>query len=152
MTADGVEQGLIWHYTVQPMLERILRDGVIRRATAGLRPGERAAVWLSARPVWEPTATRWRRDASGAFRPSTAEEMTAIGYARIGVAATSVRTTWAQHRRFGGLLWADAEAIERSARQQGANPDEWRATYKDIARAQWCAVQTSADGLTWADS
>jgi len=141
---------VLWHYTVSSRLQRILADGLLKRATTGLRKGERSGVWFTHRDDWEPTASKWLRDADGRFRAATMAEMVLLGLARIGVAPDVARTTWTQHRRFGGLLFPDAEAIERNARQQGSDPDVWRTSYKDVLRAQWNAVETSADGVTWA--
>ena len=149
MPTDDTVLPILWHYTVSSRLQRILADGVLKRATTGLRKGERAGVWFTQRADWEPTATKWLRDADGRFRAATMEEMVALGFARIGVAPDVARTTWAQHRRFGGLLWPDAEAVERNARQQGSDPEVWRASYRDVPRSQWTCVETSADGVIW---
>ena len=143
---------LLWHYTVAARLRQILASGVIRRAAAGLRKGERAGVWFSLRDTWEPTATKWLRGHDGQFRPATMEEMWARGLARIGVDPVAVRTTWAQHRRFGGLPWPDGDAVERNARQQGADPDSWRVSYRDVPRSAWRRVEISTDGVTWTPS
>jgi hypothetical protein len=140
---------VLWHYTVSSRLEGIIADGLLKRGTTGLRAGERAGVWFTLRQDWEPTATRWRRDVDGRVHAATMAEMVSLGLARIGVAPEVARTTWSQHRRFGGLLFADAEAIERNARQQGSEPDDWRASYKDVPQALWLRVEMSADGLTW---
>lgn len=147
--ADDARATLLWHYTVAARLRQILESGAIRRATAGLRKGERAGVWFSQRETWEPTATKWLRGQDGQFRPATMEEMGAMGLARIGVDPDDVRTTWAQHRRFGGLPWPDGDAVERSARHQGADPDAWRVSYRDVARVRWRRIETSSDGILW---
>lgn len=142
---------LLWHYTVSGRLQRILADGVLKRSTTGLRNGERAGVWFTSRTTWEPTATPWRRGADGQFRAAPMDTLAAAGLARIGVAPDLARTTWAQHRRFGGLPWADGEAVERNARQQDSDPEQWRASYRDVPRSQWARVQVSSDGETWTD-
>ena len=147
--ADAAPSSLLWHYTVAARLRQIRASGVITRAAAGLRAGERAGVWFSLRQTWEPTATKWLRGQDGRFRPATMEEMSAMGLARIGVSPDVVRTTWAQHRRFGGLSWTDGDAVERSARHQGADPDGWRVSYRDVPRASWQRIETSLDGVLW---
>ena len=146
---DATPSPLLWHYTVDARLRQILASGVIRRTAAGLRKGERAGVWFSLRDTWEPTATTWLRGQDGQFRPATMDEMRAMGLARIGVDPMVVRTTWTQHRRFGGLPWADADAVERSARHQGADPDGWRVSYRDVPNTHWLRVETSPDGVLW---
>ena len=148
-TADDATSSLLWHYTVAARLREILVSGVIRRATVGLRKGERAGVWFSLRDTWEPTATKWVRGHDGQFGPATMEEMSAMGLARIGVGLETVRTTWAQHRRFGGLPWPDGDAVEHSARHQGSDPDGWRVSYRDVPRAAWQRIETSSDGVAW---
>ena len=146
---DATPPPLLWHYTVAGRLRQIRASGVLTRATAGLRKGERAGVWFSLRDTWEPTATKWIRGQDGQFRPATREEMSAMGLARIGVNPAVVRTTWAQHRRFGGLPWADGDAVERSARHQGANPEQWRVSYRDVSNTHWLRIETSSDGGLW---
>jgi len=148
-SAAGTPASLVWHYTIAARLRQIVASGVIRRAAAGLRKGERAGVWFSTRATWEPTATKWLRGQDGQFRPATMQEMGAMGLARIGVDADVVRTTWAQHRRFGGIPWADGDAVERSARHQGADPEDWRVSYRDVVRTVWARVEISSDGVTW---
>jgi hypothetical protein len=49
------------------------------------------------------------------------------------------------------LPWADGEAVERNARQQASDPEQWRASYRDVPRSQWARVQVSTDGETWTD-
>ena len=149
---DATPSPLLWHSTVAARLQQSLASGVIMRATAGLRKGERAGVWFSLRDTWEPTASKWLRGQDGQFRPATMAEMSAMGLARIGVGTDAVRTTWAQHRRFGGLPWADGDAVERSARHQGADPDGWRVSYRDVPRTLWLRVEISVDGVTWTPS
>ena len=146
---DATQSSLLWHYTVAARLRQILAAGVITRAAAGLRKGERAGVWFSLRDTWEPTATKWLRGPDGQFRAATMEEMSAMGLARIGVEPGMVRTTWAQHRRFGGLPWPDGDAVERSARHQGADTEDWRVSYRDVPRAVWQRIETSSDGVVW---
>lgn len=146
---DAHRDALLWHYTVSKRLIEILATGVLRRSTTGLPKGERAGVWFTPRIGCEPTATRWVRASDEQFRAATMAEMAASGCARLGVRPDVARTTWAQHRCFGGLTWADGEAVERHARQQASDPDVWRASYKDVPQAQWVRIETSADGVTW---
>ncbi len=75
-----------------------------------------------------------------------------MGLARIGVDPVAVRTTWAQHRRFGGLPWPDGDAVERNARHQGADPDSWRVSYRDVPRAAWRRVEISLTASSWTPS
>jgi tRNA-binding EMAP/Myf-like protein len=48
----------VWHYTNGSVIERILSEGVIKLATAGIAPPEKGVAWFSTNPVWEPSASR----------------------------------------------------------------------------------------------
>ena len=48
----------VWHYTILDRAKRILLDGKIKAATAGVPTREIPVVWFSAQQVWEPTANK----------------------------------------------------------------------------------------------
>jgi len=52
------ETTALWHYTFLPHLETILRGGLIRPATALVKPPERPIGWFSRNQFWERTVTK----------------------------------------------------------------------------------------------
>lgn len=112
----------LWHYSKDFHLESILSSGVIRRATAGLPLGERAAVWLSAIPEW------WRESGGTiVFRPVRFKLKT--GALVLGGGEV---VPWAEHRKNGGVPLAIANALESVGRKSGARPSDWWCSYDDI--------------------
>jgi hypothetical protein len=142
-----------WHYTVGTTLLSIIVDGVIRRATVGVRKGgSRPAVWFSCRDGWEPTATKWLRDdTTGQPRLATVDEMVHAGRAliRLEVPLAVARHTWREHRR----RHEDpriADALEQRAREQGADPDDWRVSYYDVSLHDVISIESWTVGMgTW---
>ena len=56
--AHGPPPSTLWHYTTCQKLDQILASGEIKPSTACLDVNEKPVVWFSARPTWEPTATK----------------------------------------------------------------------------------------------
>ena len=59
------ETNILWRYTFLPHLESILRDGLIRPATALVEPPERPIVWFSKNQFWERTVTKSMKFSDG---------------------------------------------------------------------------------------
>ena len=59
------EPTILWHYTFLPHLESILREGLIRPATALVEPPERPIVWFSKNQFWERTVTKSMKSRDG---------------------------------------------------------------------------------------
>ena len=53
---SGAATGVKWHYTTSSSFRKILVEGTIKPATAYIEKHERAIVWFSVNPIWEPTA------------------------------------------------------------------------------------------------
>lgn len=133
---------MLWHYTTMNCLSGIIRDGVIRPATAGVPGNERPIVWFSRRPTWEPTATK-AIVRSGMIRRATLEEMGVL--ARIGVAPEVASFNWDQLRRQSGMRSGDARRLERAAIDQASFPGDWYGTFDPVPREKWLVIQTCHD-------
>ena len=91
-----------WHYTVGTRLLSIVEARKITRTRKNVAGGERAAVWFSRRPDWEPTATKGQRVAGMAMSVDmTIPEMVKAAGAlvRLEVSENTARHLWADHRR-----------------------------------------------------
>jgi hypothetical protein len=149
---------LLWHYTVGQWLRLILRDGLIRPATAFLPPDEKPVVWFSRNPDWEPTANKIRGNSDGSVvcldMHGTAE--LGEGLARIGVAPQVAPYNWHQLKKLAGTKSAMARALEEAAIRQGSSPRDWYGTFDPVPREKWLSIEVrrSADDpwTPWAGS
>jgi len=150
-TTAAAVSGAFWHYTLTDRLLRIVADARIRRAKAMVSGGERAAVWFSCRSSWEPTATKLYKSAQGEVRRATIPEMiTKCGpLVRIEARSSVARYSWVEHRRIGQIDARMADGLERAAREIGAEPNDWRVIYRDVALRDIVSVEASLDGATW---
>jgi len=139
-----------WHYTLGRTVIMVAADERIKRARKGLDKGERAAVWFSCRPTWEPTATKSFASATG-VREATLAEMVEVGgpLARVEVTEAVARHTWAHHRRIGGVDPRVLDGLESSARREGADPADWRVSYHEVPIREILCVEASEDGIAW---
>lgn len=151
MVAKNKAQRRLWHYTVGTKLLPILTTGRIKRASARLMRPERAAVWFSIHQSWEPTATKILRNANGAEHKMTIEEMVMYTgvLVRLQVPPTVAPYDWAHHRRHGRVDTRIADGLEVVARKDGADPSEWRLSYKDVSLHSVTSIEASRDGVTW---
>src|SRR5262249_47542259 len=133
--------GLVrWHYTVGHRLDSILRDGVIRPATAYVDPGEKAAVWFSVNPVWEETANKLVETSFGLV-PGTKETTHEMGggLARIGVRPEVAPYDWDAFKALSGVTKKVARALYRAALAAGSRPGEWYVSFEPVLRERWLA-------------
>ncbi len=140
---------LLWHYTTWNDFRLIRLDGVIKPTAVHILAGEHPAVWFSANPTWEPTASKGIRfSASEPFHRASMEEMMkfAGGLVRIGVSKETVPVAWKDFRAAAHLTKERFEGLERSGRDSGSNPDEWFATFAPVPRNRWLAVEVFKDG------
>jgi hypothetical protein len=142
---------IAWHYTKAVHVRSILRDGVIRPATAFLPEGETPVVWFSTRQHWEPTAGMGHVDAGGLLRTCSMEETARHcgGVWRFGLAITAL-TPWRELKRATGISPRMARALESAARSHGADPSLWYGSLTPVA-VDRCAAQVF-DAGEWHDA
>jgi hypothetical protein len=138
---------IVWHYTDVARLQPILQAGVIRPAAPDKAKKVKTAVWFSSNPVWEPSANRmWRNEHGRIVR--LGKDQTYVlggGLARIGVARAVAPLDWKTYKHLSGISAEQAKAIYDDAVSAGARPGEWFATFDDVPRAQWLAVEVLED-------
>lgn len=133
----------IWHYTVGERLWSILRDKIIKPATAGVPAGERPVVWFTTNPAWEPTANKgiWR---NGELLWLTKEETAAEGGGlfRIEVAPDAAPYGWEEFKRLSGISGRTSKRLARIARQRGSNYHDWRVSFEPVTSDKWLRIET----------
>jgi len=139
----GRAAAAVWHYTVVERLQHIFQAGELRPEREGIPRKEKAAVWFSANPVWEPTANRVIRNAAGVRARLTKDQTIVLGggLARIGVAAAVAPVDWKAFKKQSGISPDRARAIYEEAIGIGARPAEWFATFEPVPRSQWLSVE-----------
>lgn len=112
----------LWHYTIGFHYERILAEGLIKPATAGIDPGERLIVWFSKNQIWEPTAQK------GDFTKEEMHERLG-GLIRIGVAPETAPYDWNAVKRLSGVSSRMANGMYWAGINHGSRPGDWRGTF-----------------------
>ena len=141
---------VVWHYTKAIHLPRILAEGCIKPATAGVRGSKRPIVWFSTNEWFEWTVGTGRLE-NGNYVEDTFEEMNAkYGLARIGVARETAPYTWRDLKKLSGMRPGDAKKLVQAAIRRGASPHEWRGTFEPVPKEKWLAVQVY-EGERWVD-
>jgi hypothetical protein len=64
-----------------------------------------------------------------------------VGIARIGVLPDVAPFDWTYHKRHSGIRRADAQHLERRAKEWGSHPEEWRLTFTSVPRSAWVRVE-----------
>ncbi|HQR19550.1 MAG TPA: hypothetical protein PKV98_01700 [Burkholderiaceae bacterium] len=117
-----------YHYTVGSKLAAILRSGALLPITADREPGERAVLWFSTQPGWEPTATKLLLNPqTGELRRATRLELhRTLGLFRFALPAADERLVrWPALRHVARIGDAMARHLARSGRERGARPTDW---------------------------
>ena len=144
----------LWHYT----LARDSHLGAIRRS-GRINPEQvewalAPAVWLSTDQHFEPTACKGKF--VGQTRVTcTVDEMLPVA-ARIGIRSDCPNLLrWRDFKteataRFGASghqkIGKQFRNMEKVARDQGADPINWYASFDPIPVEQWTRIETFADG------
>jgi hypothetical protein len=142
---------ILWHYTCGDRLEKILKSGEIRPATAGIEKGERPAVWFSTNPVWEQTANKLLMDSlTGRVHAATKQETHEYcgGLARIAVAPETAPINWADFCTQSGISSKFAAGLKKVAYSMGSRPSQWFVSFSSVLRDKWLAIEIW-DGEKW---
>ncbi len=134
--------GLVWHYTTGECFAAILDSGAIRPATAGVRAGERPAVWFSRREPWEPTANKMLLAPDRRLRSLSMRETAEYGggLVRIGVARAVASHGWREFLTESGITPQMSRGLVKAAKEQKANPLDWFVCFSPVPRMMWSAV------------
>jgi len=133
----------IWHYTIGQCLPGIFESNEIKLATTGLPRKVKPAVWFSTNPVWEETARKLHIDEEGKVHFGTKETTHIMGggLIRIEVFPEAAPYIWKDYKRMSGKSKVFLKALESAAREQGANPEEWRVSFKPVSKEEWLNVE-----------
>ena len=137
------ETTILWHYTFLPHLESILRDGLIKPATALVEPPERPIVWFSRNQFWERTVTKSMKFSDGRWIELDFKGMVKHGVfpVRIGVLPETAPYDWLALRTISHMKPEMADGLVRVAEELRADPRDWRGTFSPVAIAAWVELE-----------
>lgn len=142
-----------WHYTTGAKILSIMSDGVIKPATAGLKAGERPAVWFSSNENWEETANKLWGDDLGNVRALNREETAeyADGLFRIEAGSDLPLHDWQAFKRLSGIKPKIAQRIYKSGISVGARPGQWFVSFDPVPISKCQGIETWNSG-EWIDA
>jgi hypothetical protein len=146
-------QAVHWHYTTDQGLAGILRDQVIRPATAAIDLREHPIVWFSTNQDWEATVFKALKHPDGRLVSlKTPAEMVRFGVRafRIGVLPKTAPFHWCQLKKMGRIKPKVIKGLVRNAIEMGANPSEWSGTFEAVKACEWVSIQ-EWDGEVWVE-
>ena len=142
-----------WHYTYGPRWELICASGLLLCATKHVLPPEKPVVWFSINQTWEPTSVKGIVNPDGTVRDATfdwlAEE---VGCIRISLNPEG-RKLLHHYRHFQRLAHPPThvrKALERAARDAGADPGHWFFCLEPVPAHLWDKVEIFERGQ-WID-
>jgi hypothetical protein len=163
--AAGVlfSMGLLWHYSNGTAIDRILSEGVIKLATAGIALPEKGVAWFSSNPHWDPSANRGNltlkkkefqpglvqvntKDVDiGKFDPEWMDRN--MGRFRIGVVSEAAPHDWATIQKLAKIPRAVARSMERADKAEWGDPAQWWGSLVPVAQTLWRTVQRMESGV-----
>ena len=137
------ETTILWHYTFLPHLESILRDGLIKPATALVEPPERPIVWFSRNQFWERTVTKSMKFSDGRWIELDFKGMVKHGVfpVRFGVLPETAPYDWLALRTISHMKPEMADGLVRVAHQVGADAQDWFGTFTPVPMEGWVDLQ-----------
>jgi hypothetical protein len=147
---DGEPGELLWHYARMERFIGIVERGAIVPCNLFVGDFERPAVWFSPALPWEPSCGARALLSDGTVgRLGMAESARrGGGLVRIGVAPGAAPLSWEGWVRTSGVAAFVANTLAATGRALGSDPARWRATYAQVPRDQWGAVEVW-DGSCW---
>ena len=141
--------GPLYHYTLGRAIPAIVDDGEIGVAEA--LPGTGApVVWLSTRASFEPSVVRSVIE-DGRPRALGEAELAERGQGlfRIEVDPAVGVMPWRELVAWAEVPAEVVEHVERTARERGADPEEWWCCPTAIPRARWRSIALADSGQGW---
>lgn len=156
---------LIWHYSNGSVIDAIIADGVIKLATAGIKPPERGAVHFSTRTDWEPSANRGNLylkkgdyPVGQKFDVNLAKDLKhekfdaawmdkEMGRYRIGVVPEAAPHGWRTYVKLASVPKEIVESMERADPAEMGNPNEWRHSLQPVPRKFWRTIEKLVSGV-----
>jgi len=141
---------IVWHYTTGNLLPLILKDGLVRLATANIDEDERPAVWFSSNQIWEKTSTKGMITSDSKLVTLTKEEMCRLcdGLARISVERNVAPHNWEAYKKMSGVSAKMAGGMKQSAYTVGARISEWFVSFEAVPCEKWLGIEVW-NGSSW---
>lgn len=141
---------LLYHYTSGQHLELILTKGELTVSEWERKNKVKPpAVWLSTNPIWENTATKLISEKGIIRKLTKAEQHQLYGLVRFVLVFKKERLcSWAKYKHVSNTPTEMYVALERSGLEQGANPNEWFASFKNIPLSD-CISCEKWNGEKW---
>ncbi len=144
----------IFHYSVARYLPQILEDNQISPSTQGFEKERWHAVWFSMNPIWEETANKMYMS-SGIRIPGNKLDTHEMGKGlmRIEVIPKAAPHDWEQYKSISKMPGKLSRGIVKAAKDCGANPNEWRASFEPVSEKDWLGIELfNWDNQVWEDS
>jgi len=126
---------IIYHYTTTEHLAEILNSGMLKVSNPIEKVKcKKPTLWLSLNSVWEPTANKIGEFIRGEFMRISKEELHNYRpLIRFSVPFDKNSLwTWADYKYTKSISDEEYEEMERIGREQGADSNEWYASFKNI--------------------
>lgn len=147
-TNDEGPEELVWHYTTGECFLQIVRMGRLLPTGIGSTPPEKPVLWFSNHPHFEPTAIKTVSHL-GEARQLSLQEMYEMGRGLVRFGYPTRRLLpWVKLRKKAKIptqLW---DPLERVARRQGGNPDDWWGTTQGLD-VESLVVDVMNRSMTW---
>ena len=155
---------LLWHYTNGTNIDKILAEGRIKLAVAGIKRPEKGVAWFSSNPVWDASANRGNVQMKKAdyqpgvvfdakpsdwdVKPFDATWMDKnMGRFRIGVIAEAAPHDWKTLKKLANIPHEVALSMERANKAEFGDPAEWYGSLTPVLREQWRTVERMERGI-----
>lgn len=144
----------IWHYTTWEGLEGIASDGLIKCDRIYLK-GEIPGVWLSTNANWEETVRKAivSKETGLQTVPFSRDDLFKHGITPIRIEINSKKVNivdWKTHCK--KIPKKIIQGLEDAAKEWGANPNEWRVSYKPIPVNSFISPIEQWDGKKWIEA
>jgi hypothetical protein len=139
---------LVWHYTVNNSMSGILQDGEIKPADIYVDTSkERPITWFSKDPFWERTVFKGFRTSAGIVDLDMGGMLAhGIRLFRIGVRCSVAPHNWTALRLLSGMDSRIANGLVRSAKERGANPQDWFGSFESVTSDKWESIEEFLNG------
>jgi len=137
----------VYHYTTGDRFLRIVASQAILPATAHVAPPEIPAVWLSAAPVWEPSATKGVIE-NGIRRQASLAELIGLCGCLVRIEIDPAEVRLLEPCSFREALRIPADVHDRllaAGLEMGANPANWSAVAGPVPLTAFRRIEFSVE-------